>query len=90
MNAIKSAFAALFSSQSRISYRRLLVLLVASVFFALGMLSEAWWGAVALAYIGGDTLSKIDLSGVLARKGAGAKLLSAVAEPDEPDCEPTP
>ena len=64
MQWIKSAFAALFSSQSRISYRRLSVFMVATVLLFLqtedgrAIIDAGTWAYIALAYIAGDSAEK--------------------------------
>ena len=64
MQTIKNAIGALFSSQSRISYRRLLVFAVATALLLMptaagGSVIDAMTRAyVALAYIAGDSAEK--------------------------------
>ena len=50
------AASALLSSQSRLSYRRLLVFGMACLFVSRGTIPADAWLAVAVAYIGGDAL----------------------------------
>jgi len=60
---------ALLGSQERLSYRRLLVLLLATGLLAwTSRLDAETWLWVALAYIGGDVLEKV--AGIV-RKGGG-------------------
>jgi hypothetical protein len=56
--AIKSVFLSLFGSQSRLSYRRLLVFGVGTGFCLSGLLASDEWLYLALAYIGGDSAQK--------------------------------
>ena len=64
MEKIRKAFAALFSSQSRISYRRLLVFAVATALLLMptaaggSVIDAMTWAYVALAYIAGDSAEK--------------------------------
>jgi len=64
MQWIKNIFAALFSSQSRISYRRLSVFGVATVLLFLEteagapIIDAGTWAYIALAYIAGDSAEK--------------------------------
>ena len=64
MEKIRKAFAALFSSQSRISYRRLLVFAVAPALLLMptaaggSVIDAMTWAYVALAYIAGDSAEK--------------------------------
>ena len=64
MQTIKNAIGALFSSQSRISYRRLLVFAVATALLLMptaaggSVIDSMTWAYVALAYIAGDSAEK--------------------------------
>ena len=56
--AVKGMFLSLFGSQSRLSYRRLLVFGIGTWFCISGLLASDEWLYLALAYIGGDSAQK--------------------------------
>ena len=64
MQTIKNAIGSLFSAQSRISYRRLLVFAVATGLLLMptadggSVIDAMTWAYVALAYIAGDSAEK--------------------------------
>jgi hypothetical protein len=58
MQTIKNAISALFSSQHRISYRRLAVFCVATGLLAIDMIDAQTWAYIGLAYIAGDSAEK--------------------------------
>jgi len=62
MNALiekaKTGVLALFGSQSRLSYRRLLVFGIGTYFVMLGTIESSDWLYLALAYIGSDAAEK--------------------------------
>ena len=57
-DGIKGVFLSLFGSQSRLSYRRLLVFGIGTGFCVSGLLASDEWLYLALAYIGGDSAQK--------------------------------
>ena len=57
-NAICGLFSKLFSSQSRISYRRIMVFAVATALLFTTAIDADIWCYVALAYIAGDSAEK--------------------------------
>ena len=58
MTQIKNAIGALFSSQHRISYRRIGVFVVATGLLAGSIIDAQTWAYIALAYIAGDSAEK--------------------------------
>ena len=55
---MKDLIESLFSSQKRVSWRRLAVLVLGTGLLAAGMLASDQWLYVALAYIAGDSAEK--------------------------------
>ena len=55
---MKDLINSLFSSQKRVSWRRLAVLVLGTGLLAVGMLASDQWLYLALAYIAGDSAEK--------------------------------
>jgi hypothetical protein len=55
---MKSLITSLFNSQTRVSWRRLAVLILGTGLHAAGMLESDQWLYLALAYIAGDSAEK--------------------------------
>lgn len=58
MDKLKSMFLGLFSSQTRISWRRITVLALSSVLLMIDEIGPEAWTTIALVYIGGDAVEK--------------------------------
>lgn len=58
MQSIKNAVSALFSTQSRMSWRRITVLFVGTGMLMVDRIDAAAWTTIALAYIAGDSAEK--------------------------------
>jgi len=62
----------LFGSAQRLSYRRAVVLVVATWLFYEGRLSEPSWVLLALAFVGGELAQRLTHQIIARRPGAGA------------------
>lgn len=58
MQTIKQTIQALFSTQNRISWRRITVLAVGTGLLLVDRLDATAWTTIALAYIAGDSAEK--------------------------------
>ncbi len=74
MNRILRTIRPFFCASRPISWRRLVVFLIATGLLLAGMVSEQTWVMLAVAYIGGETLQRL-----------AATAYAAPAVPDQPE-----